>query len=178
MTLMIRKLTKRERYSVYVLSGVILLFIIFQFLVFPSIDKRKRLERALQVKAGDIDEMIALKSEYDEIEKRTQFSKVRFANRDKAFTLFSFLDSLTGEARIKDRVTYMKPSTTVRKDSAYKISQVEIKLQGLTLQQLTTFLHMVETSKNMVYVKRLSITRTGKQEGFIDAVLQVETVEK
>jgi len=37
---------------------------------------------------------------------------------------------------------------------------------------------MVETSKNMVYVKRLSISKTGKLEGFVDAVLQVETVEK
>jgi general secretion pathway protein M len=72
----------------------------------------------------------------------------------------------------------MKPSTTVQKNSPYKVSQVEMKLQGLTLQQLTTYLYMVETSKNMIYVKRLSIVKTGKQEGFIDAVLQVETVEK
>lgn len=175
---MIRKLTKRERYSIYVLSGVILLFILFQFFIFPSFDKRKRLERSLQVKAESLDEMIALKSEYDALEKRTRLSKVRFADREKGFTLFSFLDTLTGQAGIKERVTYMKPSTTVQKDSDYKVSQVEMKLQGLTLQQLTTYLHMVETSKNMVYVKRLSITRTGKQEGFIDAVLQVETVEK
>lgn len=175
---MIRKLTKRERYSIYALSGAILLFILFQFFIFPSIDKGKRLERALQVKADALDEMIALKSEYGAIEKRSQLSRVRFGNREKGFTLFSFLDSLTGQARIKERVTYMKPSTTDQKDSAYKISQVEMKLQGLTLQQLTTYLHMVETSKNMVFIKRLSITKTGKQEGFIDAVLQVETVEK
>ena len=72
----------------------------------------------------------------------------------------------------------MKPSTSVQKDSPYKISQVEMKLQSLTLEQLTTYLHMIETSKNMVYIKRLSILKTGKQEGFIDAVIQVETVEK
>jgi hypothetical protein len=30
----------------------------------------------------------------------------------------------------------------------------------------------------MVYLKRFSISKTGKQEGFVDAVLQVETVEK
>jgi general secretion pathway protein M len=53
-----------------------------------------------------------------------------------------------------------------------------MKFKGLTLQQLTTYLHMVETSKNMVNIKRLSISKTGKQEGFVDAVLQVETVEK
>jgi general secretion pathway protein M len=71
----------------------------------------------------------------------------------------------------------MKPSTTVQKNSSYKISQVEMKLQSITLQQLTAYLHMVETSKNMVNIKRLSISKTGKQEDYINAVLQVETFE-
>ncbi|MBU0768282.1 MAG: hypothetical protein KJ687_04230 [Proteobacteria bacterium] len=175
---MIKKLTKREKYTIYALSGAILLFILIQFIVFPSIDKRKRLKRTLQVKEDVLLEMITLKSDYDAIEKRTNLAKVSFENREKGFTLFSFLDGLTGKARIKEYVTYMKPSTTVQKDNSYKISQVEMKFNGLTLQQLTTYLHMVETSKNMVYIKRFSISKTGKQEGFVDAVLQVETVEK
>jgi general secretion pathway protein M len=175
---MVRKLTKREKYIIYALSGAILLFILIQFIVFPSIDKRKRLKRTLQVKEEALSEMIALKSEYDAIEKRTNLAKVSFEKREKDFTLFSFLDRLTGKARIKEYVTYMKPSTTVQKNNSYKISQVEMKFQGLTLQQLTTYLHMVETSNNMVYVKRLSISKTGKLEGFVDAVLQVETAEK
>jgi general secretion pathway protein M len=175
---MIKKLTKREKYAIYALSGAILLFILIQFIVFPSIDKRKRLKRTLQIKEDALLEMIALKSDYDAIEKRTNLAKERFENREKGFTLFSFLDSLTGKARIKEYVTYMKPSTTVQKDNPYKISQVEMKLKGLTLEQLTTFLHMVETSKNVVYVKRLSISKTGEQESFVDVVLQVETVEK
>ena len=175
---MIKKLTKREKYAIYALSGAILLFILIQFIVFPSIDKRKRLKRTLQVKEDALLEMIALKSDYDAIEKRTNLAKVRFENRQKGFTLFSFLDTLTGKARIKEYVTYMKPSTTVTKDNSYKISQVEMKLKGLTLEQLTTYLHMIETSKNMVYIKRLSISKTGEQESFVDVVLQVETVEK
>ena len=175
---MIKKLTKREKYAIYALSGAILLFILIQFIVFPSIDKRKRLKRTLQVKEDALLEMIALKSDYNAIEKRTNLAKVSFENREKGFTLFSFLDSLTGKARIKEYVTYMKPSTTVQKDNSYKISQVEMKLKGLTLQQLTTYLHMVETSKNMVYIKRLSISKTGEQESFVDVILQVETVEK
>lgn len=175
---MIKKLTKREKYAIYALSGAILLFILIQFIVFPSIDKRKRLKRTLQVKEDALLEMIALKSDYNAIEHRTNLAKVRFENRQKGFTLFSFLDTLTGKARIKEYVTYMKPSTTVTKDNSYKISQVEMKLKGLTLEQFTTYLHMIETSKNMVYIKRLSISKTGEQESFVDVVLQVETVEK
>ncbi len=175
---MIKKLTKRERYSVYALSGAIFVFIVIQFIVFPSIDKRKQLKRELQVQTNALREMMTLKSDYSEIEKSTHAASERFASREKGFTLFSFLDKLTGEAGIKEYVTYMKPSTTVQKNSPYKISQVEMKIQGLTLQQLTTYLYMVETSKNMVRIRRLSIVKAGKPEGFIDAVLQVETIEK
>jgi general secretion pathway protein M len=178
MAFMLKKLTKREKYAIYALSGAAVLFILIQFIIFPSIDKRKRLKRTLQVKENILSEMTNLKSDYDAVEKRTSLAKVSFENREKGFTLFSFLDRLTGKARIKEYVTYMKPSTTVQKNNSYKISQVEMKFSGLTLEQLTTYLHMVETSNNMVYVKRLSISKTGKQEGFVDAVLQVETVEK
>lgn len=174
---MVRKLTRREKYSIYAASGIVFLFVIIQFIVFPSFDKKERLKRSIQVKTKILEEMMALKSEYDGIKRNNDLSKVRFKKRDRNFTLFSFLDKLTGKAGIKEHVTYMKPSTSVHKDSPYKISQVEMKLKDLTLEQLTSYLHMVETSRNMVIIKKLSISKTGKQEGFIDAVLQVETTE-
>ena len=175
---MVKKLARREKYSIYALSGVICLFVVFQFIVFPFLDKKERLERTLQAKTDILEKMTALQSEYNTIKKRTELSKSRFEKRDAGFTLFSFLDKLTGKAGIKNHVTYMKPSTSVQKNSPFKISQVEMKLQGLTLQQLTSYLYMVESSKNMVNIKRLSISKTGKIENLIDAVLQVETAEK
>jgi general secretion pathway protein M len=71
----------------------------------------------------------------------------------------------------------MKPSKTVQKNSNYKISRVEMKLDAITLEQLATYLYGVETSKNMVMVKKVSISKKEKQQGFINVVLQVETVE-
>jgi len=174
---MAKKLTRREKYSICVALSTIGLFVLFQFVIFPHMDKRKRLERAVQVKTQILAEITALKSEYDAIQKKNDQSSTRFRKREKDFTLFSFLDKLSGRAGIKENITYMKPSTTVQKNSPYKISQVEMKLQGLTLQQLTAYLHMIETSRNMIYINKLSILKTGKEKGFVDAVLQVETSE-
>jgi len=174
---MAKKLTRREKYSICAALGAIGLFVLFQFVIFPHMDKRKRLERAVQVKTEILAEITALKSEYDAIQKKNDQSSTRFRKREKDFTLFSFLDKLSGRAGIKENITYMKPSTTVQKNSPYKISQVEMKLQGLTLQQLTAYLHMIETSRNMIYINKLSILKTGKEKGFVDAVLQVETSE-
>ncbi len=174
---MAKKLTRREKYAVCTAVGAICLFVLFQFIVFPFVEKKNRLERAIQVKTDILEKMTALKSEYEALKKTNDRSDIRYRQREKDFTLFSFLDKLSGSAGIKKNIAYMKPSTTTQKNRPYKISQVEMKLQGLTLQQLTTYLHMIETSRNMVYINKLSILKTGKDKGFVDAVLQVETSE-
>jgi general secretion pathway protein M len=52
-----------------------------------------------------------------------------------------------------------------------------MKIDGVTLEQLTNYLYGIETSKNMVIVKKLSISKKEKNEGLVNVILQVETVE-
>jgi hypothetical protein len=52
-----------------------------------------------------------------------------------------------------------------------------MKLDNVTLEQLTFYLHMVETSENMVSINRISISKAGKQESYLTAIFQVETFE-
>lgn len=170
------KLNKREKYSIYAAVCVICLFVILQFVVSPFLSKKDRLQRTVQAKTKTLENILAVKSEYDLVRKKAESMGSWFNKREKNFTLFSFLDELAGKAEIKDHISYMKPSTTIQKNSHYNISMVEMKLQGITLNQLILYVHMVETSKNMVQIKRLSISKTKKQEGFINTVLQVETI--
>jgi general secretion pathway protein M len=121
--------------------------------------------------------MRILQSEYGIIREKARLSKKRFEARKKDFTLFSFLDRLADKSGIKNHITYMKPSTSAREKSGYKVSKVEMKLQSITLKQLTSYLYGVETSKNIVSIKRISIVKTGIKEGYVNAVLQIETVE-
>ena len=171
------KLNKREKYSVYAATVIICIFVLIKFIVFPVIDKRERVTRAIQVKTKILEEMTALKSQYNAISNRADLSKSRFAKREKNFTLFSLIDSLAGKAAIKDHIVYMKPSTSLAKNSNYNISSVEIKVQNITLNELISYLYMVETSNNIVFIKRLSISKAGGQEDLINAVLKVETIE-
>jgi general secretion pathway protein M len=69
----------------------------------------------------------------------------------------------------------MKPSLSDQEDGRLKTSLVEMKLEAVTIDQLISYLYEVETSENMVRIKRIAISKTGKQEQFINAVLQVET---
>ncbi|MBN1932897.1 MAG: hypothetical protein JW786_14940 [Desulfobacterales bacterium] len=170
-------LNKRERYSIYLAIGFTCLFVLIQFIISPMIDKKNHLKRSLQVKTKIIEEMLRLQSEYQTIKNRADSARIGFEKRKKDFTLFSFLDELAGKTGIKEHISYMKPSKTPQKNSPYQVSSVEMKLQDIGLVQLTAYLHGIETSENMAIIKRISISKTSKQEGFIDAVLQIETLE-
>jgi general secretion pathway protein M len=173
------KINNREKYALMAGGAVLVVFVLVQFVIFPFLDKRARLKRQLGEKSKTLEEMINLKTEYDTIKKQVDMLNVRFAKRKRNFTLFSFLEKLAGQAHVKENITYMKPSTTTQindKFKVYKISMVEMKLQSITLEQLTQYLHMIETSKNMVKIQRISISKASSQKGYINAVLQVETV--
>jgi general secretion pathway protein M len=131
----------------------------------------------VHAKAELLADMQALQAEAEQIRTRSRTAEGRFRQREANFTLFSFLDQLAGQARVKERVSYMRPTKIELKNSPFKLSRVEMKLEGVTLEQLTTYIHGVESSGNMVSVGKLSITRRDPKEGLLDAILQVETLE-
>jgi general secretion pathway protein M len=173
----IKKLNKRERYAVMGAAIFFALFLIVTFIVGPFFNRTSHLKRNLQTKAAMVEQMRQLQAEYLSLTQKEKISKAQFLRREKEFKLYPFLNRLAGETGIKDHIGYMRPSTRTEKDSPYKISRVEMQLESITLDQLTSYLYGVETSKNMVDIKKLSISKKDKKQGLITAVLQVETIE-
>jgi len=171
------KLNKRDRYAILIGGAVVGIFLIVQFIIEPIFSSAEQKKNTLQTKAVMLEQMRQWQTEYDALTQKTNVSQSRFRNRQKGFALYSFLNRLTGEAGIKDRLSYMKPTKKVQKNSPYKLSRVEMKLEAITLEQLTNYLYGVETSKNMVDIIKISISKKDKKQGLITAVLQVETME-
>jgi len=171
------KLNKRERYAILAAIGVVGIFLIVQFIIGPFLNQTEQKKNMLKAKAVMVEQMRQMQAEYESLTQKANISESRFRNRQKGFTLFSFLDRLAGEASIKDRISYMKPSKKIEKDSPFKISIVEMKLDAITLEQLANYLYGVETSENMVEVKKISISKKDVKQGLLTAILQVETVE-
>ncbi len=171
------RMNKREQLSVIGASVLVVCFLLFQFAISPFLEKKELLERQLELKMTIFADMIHLASEYESILANNKNLKKIYSKRDKNFTLFAFLEQLAGSAGIKDSIAYMKPSTTADKYSDIEFSQVEMKLKKIKFSQLVSYLHMVETSNNVVFVKRLGITRDDKDKKSISAVLHVETVK-
>ena len=170
-------MNKRERYAVMLAAAVIGMFLIVTLIVEPFLSRTDQLKKSLQDKAVMLEEMRQLQSEYSRLTQKANVSKALFSRRQKGFKLYPFLGQQALEAGVKDNIIYMKPTTKVQINSPYKISRVEMKLDAITLKQLTNYLYGVETSKNIVDIKRISITKKDKKQGLLTAVLQVETLE-
>ena len=171
------KLSKREKTALGIGIGFVGIFVFVQVVIFPFMDARERLLRSLASYTTSYNEIYNLRLKYLELQHRADNSKAQFGRRQRGFTLFSFLDKLAGQVGIKERITYMKPSSTKQKDAPYSLSLVEMKLNGITMEQITKFLYQIETSPNMIHVRRLSLNKQEEKEGLLDVILQVETFE-
>jgi len=96
-----KRLSKRERYAV---SGALLTFagfLLIQFAVFPALEEKARLKRAVQFKTEALRDMKRLKAEYEALMENAEQQKRRYTGRPKGFTLFAFLDKLARQTWIK-----------------------------------------------------------------------------
>ena len=170
-------INQREKYTILAGGAAVALLVIFQLVVFPVQETLERNKREIRRKTVEYAEMLDLKREYDEIIGESRSSLTGVSERDPEFTLFSFLDQLAGKVGVKDNISYMKPSIAVKGDNRITLALVEMKLQAVTMGQLLSYLHMVESSESMVYVRGIAITREGREQKFLSAVLQIETVK-
>lgn len=171
------KLNTREKISVTAAAVAVVVFFFCQFILFPLMDKNEQLTRTIAVREKQLDEIMALRSTYQETAAHANQATQLLKTRRSGFTLFSFLETLAGKTGVKSNIAYMKPTTTSQKDSPYRLSMVEMKLQEVTMSQLLAYLHGIETSRDMIVIKRLSISKSDRTADLINTIFQVETLE-
>ncbi|MEW5909659.1 MAG: type II secretion system protein GspM [Thermodesulfobacteriota bacterium] len=170
-------LSKRERYAICLAFFFIVSFFIVRLLIYPILDKRSRAASIIQTKKKILSEMTLLQSEHQTLQVKIQSAEKILSERSKTFTLFSFVEGVASGIGIKDRISYLKPSGSIKAEGPYRLASIELKLESISTESLVSFLYQVETSTALTRVRRLSISKTGEPKGLIDAVFQIETLE-
>jgi general secretion pathway protein M len=168
------KFARREKYFISAAAVFIGIFCLFQFLVFPFFETRRKFQRGINAKEDGLQEIVRLSSEYNRYRRSSQGIQQVITNRRKGFTLFSFLESKAGDAGVKAYIKYMKPSISTEA-GPYQESMVEMKLEEITLSQLIGYLYRIESPDNVVSIKRVSIKKNKKKPGYLDTILQIVT---
>ena len=171
------RLERRER--IFLWCGVIFVacFLVFQGGISPYLEAKQKLEQSLLRKKNDMLEMEILQSQYLDLRERQGEISRMIDQRKPDFSLFTFLEQQANTVRVKNRVTYMKPSTA-ELDDGFQESAVEMKMEQITLKQLVDFLTRVESLEQVVVVKRLAVQKNKKEADLLDVVANIVTFEK
>lgn len=167
----------REKRAVCSAVAVLGLLAVIEWGVLPVMNHRESLKQAIAEKTKALEEIEGLQQRHAAMIQGAAEIRNRLAQRGKGFTLFSYLDRSAENAGVKDHIAYMKPSGSNIQKDAFKAYQVEVKLQAVSLHQLSAFIYDVETADALVQVKKASIVKAGGQPSDgVDAVLWVETL--
>ena len=170
------RLQKREK-KVLGAGGLFIVgFLLFQLAVSPYMKARERLGASVRKNESDLVDMRLLRQEYLGLKEKENDIKARLQRREAEFSLFSFLEEQTDAVDVKRLVTYMKPSRNVV-DGGLAESTVEMRLEGIGLGQLVTFLAHVESREKVVAVQRISIHESAQNPGLLEVIVRLMTYE-
>ncbi len=172
-----RQLNKREKIAVSIGFTSLLLFVVFQFIVFPLTDKRAKLVKGLAAREKEVVEMRMMQGRFRELSKQSGSLTTLLAQRDAGFSLFSFLEKNAADNQVKEHIAYMKPSESP-KNELFKQSLVEMKLQAISLKQLVDFLDKTESAENLVGIDKITIQENSKETATLDVTLKMVSVDQ
>ena len=169
-------LSRRQQYAMSIGCAVVLALLLAQFLLFPLLEAKKTVSRAIKSNEKILSEMALLSAEYRGLKQHEEGIQQSLARRSRDFTLFSHLERVAGEAGVKANIKYINAS----KGSAsgpYEELPVEIKLEKITLKQLTDFFYILESPQDLIRIKKLVVSKMKENPEYLAAQIQAVTFQ-
>ena len=170
------KLTGSQKYYLTGGAAFVVMVMAFQFVVSPLWDARKRTINAIAVNEKALKQMTVLGQEYSVLKTRAEAVQRVLSGRSEGFSLFSHLDRKAGEIQLKPHIKYINPMKGVAAGS-FEESSVEMKLDSITMKQLTDFLHVAESPKDFIKISKISINKMRESPEYLTVTLQVLTYQ-
>ena len=149
-----------------------LLALLFMFVIDPMLAHSARLDRQLLTVQRELQELQTLQREYGR-QKRAGSDQCP-AQTPAEFSPFSRLEELAGQTGIRSKIQYMKPIVSTPSD-AYEEESVEIKMEGITLEQFIQYLYQIENSPQFMKIKRLHIKPGLTNRQILSVIFRVST---
>ena len=161
-------LSDREQWALKIGVLALLIFLVLEFLLFPLNNRVKRLESSVRTKEKDLTELRTIADKYKRLPQPSGT-----ARSGEAFNLFSALESQVAKSGLMEKIEYMRPGA-MQLDNAREEKWVEVKVNRVTLKEMTSLLYNLESFGRGVFIKRLSARKDGD---YLTLILQPAAVE-
>ncbi|MBM3222934.1 MAG: type II secretion system protein M [Candidatus Tectomicrobia bacterium] len=150
-----RNLQPRERFFLAGAGGVLVVFLLFKLVIDPLFKHSADLDRQIVAARRQLTELRTMQQEYQR-QKSVVDSINSQLKKQQNFAIFSRLEELAGQTGIRNKILHMKPTVSTPSE-VYNEESVEVRMEGVTLEQLVRYLHSVESSPQLLKIKRLEM---------------------
>ena len=150
-----RNIQPRERLFIGGAAAALILLLIFKFTIDPLFKHSADLDRQIGTARRQLAELRTMQQEYQR-QKTVVDSINSQLKRQQNVAIFSRLEEFAGQTGIRNKILYMKPTVSTPSE-VYNEESVEVKMEGVTLEQLVRYLHQIENSPQLLKIKRLEI---------------------
>ena len=170
------KLDKKQRYYVASAAIFILIALILEFALFPFWDAKGRDKQALQANQKKLSEIISMDNDLTLMEGKASKIKKVMMSRPADFSLFSYAEKKAVLAAVKGNIKNMSSSRGTQ-TANYEESLIDIRLDKITIKQLTDFLYYVESPADLVRIKRISVTKMKESPEYLSVQMQLASFQ-
>ncbi len=163
-----------ERLLVSIAGALLVLVLLFFGIVYPILSAASRAEESAHEAENTLQAVLQLRAEYDEVNSRVSRVDSRIASGPSG-NLFTQLESLAQQSALK--IDSLEPQPSPENDR-YRETKVEVVLKSVTLAQLVTYMHKIETSQQLLSVKSLRIRTRSDSPDLLDATFSVSSFER
>jgi general secretion pathway protein M len=171
---MIAQLTPRDRLALIIGAVVVLAALVYVGIVSPYENAMGRLDAQINARQRQLEQVRSLHQEYQRLKGLVAAGNARL-DRNKNFSLFSFVENLVTQVATKENLLYMRPQPPDVQDN-YKEESVEIKLEKIHLNQLIQMLYRIESADALLQVKHLRVKTRFDDRSLLDVVLTISAL--
>ena len=168
-----QRLSPRERLLVGLAGGALLVIALYTLLWEPLDEGRLALARRIQVKGKELQEMQHMREVYLDLLNQFELRQKIIDKADPKFSLFPHIEATVGQVVGREKITSMNPQNKELGNGAYREESVEIKLTGVTLEQLTDLMYKIEKSPQPLRFTRMQVKKRVREPSTFDLTATV-----
>jgi general secretion pathway protein M len=170
------KLDSKQRKLVVGAAIFVLTALILELAISPFAEAKKKLEKAININQKKLTEINELSAEFALLEAKTAAIKRAVSTHGADFTLFSYLEKKATQAKVRGRIKYMNSSRGAQ-SASFEESLVDMKLDKITIKQLTDFFYYAESPADLVRIKKITVNKMKESPEYLSAQLQISSLQ-
>jgi hypothetical protein len=171
-----QRLSGRERLLVGLAGGAVLMIALYTLVWEPLDAGRLQLARRIQMKKSELVEMQHMREDYLALLNQFELRQKIIERADPKFSLFPHIEATVGQVVGREKIASMNPTN---KDigGVYREESVEIKLTGISLQQLTDLMYRIEKSPQPLRFTRMQVKKRLRDPQSFDVTATVSMLK-